>query len=68
MDLLTIQEAATALRISPRALRALLEAGEIPHPRCSARAVRVDRQALAEWVARGGAPVPVKQDSAAAAN
>ena len=66
MDLMTVQEAAQALRISTRALRALLEAGEIPHTRCGERSVRVNRQALAEWVARGGAPAPMVRDSSPA--
>lgn len=56
MDFLTVQEAAQALRISSRTFRALIEAGQIPHIKCGVRLIRVERQALTEWVANGGAP------------
>ena len=66
MDFMTVQEAAQALRISSRTLKALLEAGEIPFTRCGERTIRIPRQTLAEWIARGGAPAPMARDSSPA--
>ena len=57
MDLLTIPEVARVLRVPPARAYNLAREGLIPTVRVG-RQVRVDRDALQEWIRDGGRPLP----------
>lgn len=57
MRLLTVQEAAEFLRVTQARTYQLLRSGFIPQVRLG-RQVRIDEDALHQWVARGGHPLP----------
>ncbi len=53
MRLLTAEEVANILRVTPARIYALARAGTLPCVRCG-RQVRFSESALREWIARGG--------------
>jgi excisionase family DNA binding protein len=57
MRLLTVQEAADFLRVTQARAYQLLRSGMIPEVRIG-RQIRISENALHEWVARGGYPLP----------
>jgi excisionase family DNA binding protein len=57
MRLLTIQETADFLRVTESRAYHLVRSGMIPQVRIG-RQIRIDENALHQWVARGGHPLP----------
>ena len=50
-DLLTVEEVAARLQISPWSVRQMIKSGELPRFRLPTNSVRVSRVALARWIA-----------------
>jgi excisionase family DNA binding protein len=62
-DLLTVQQAAAALQVSPEVLRRLIRAGEGPRAvRLSARRIRIRRVDLESFIARHHQGDPGKEE------
>ena len=66
---MTVDEAAAYLGLSKRYLYNLTSARRIPHKKVGPRAVRFDREALADWLRARTTDVPTRteQEQAAAA-
>ena len=56
--LLTVDEVATLLRTTRKAIYAKVERGQIPHVRISARSLLFDRDELLRWMDERRAPSP----------
>lgn len=56
MELVSVPVAARELGIAPRAIRRAIAVGELPAFRIGARWVRVEREAVREWVSRKRVP------------
>ena len=57
MRLLTVQETADFLRVTQARTYRLLRSGFIPQVRIG-RQIRIEEDALHQWAARGGHPLP----------
>lgn len=64
---LTVSEAAAYLGLSKRYLYNLTSARQIPHKKVGPRAVRFDRDALADWQRARTTDVPTQAEQAARA-
>lgn len=56
--LLTVDEVATLLRTTRKAIYAKVECGQIPHVRISSRSLLFDRDELLRWMDERRAPSP----------
>ena len=63
MLLLTIREVASVLRVPVSRVYSLARRGVIPTVRLGDRQLRVDQEALRDWVQRGGQPRHAHQPS-----
>ncbi len=58
MELVSVTEGARELGIGPRAIRQAIQEGKLPAFRIGNRWVRVEREALHEWVRQKRVPPP----------
>jgi excisionase family DNA binding protein len=68
MRFMTAEEVADLLRIPKARAYELAREGLIPHLRLGTRQVRFNADALEEWIARGGNPLPVNEAHGAVIN
>lgn len=52
MHLISVNEAATRLGLSPLTIRRLIRRGDLPHVRPTGRSVRIPEDAIADFIAR----------------